>query len=82
MPKVITLYKTGCFTLPEIDMSQKRNSLGLSTADYRRILSELKNRPPSQRAFFRKLLVRALAMSAPAHLPVTHHVVPDPVVPT
>lgn len=82
MPKVITRYKTGCFTLPAIDMSQKRNSFGSSTADYPRILSELKNRPPSLRAFFRKLLVRALAMSGPTRLPVTHHVVPDPVVPT
>jgi hypothetical protein len=45
-----------------------------TTADYRRMLSELRLRPPSQRAFLRKLLTRAMPM-APKQFPVATHVV-------
>ncbi|MGB7494830.1 MAG: hypothetical protein WBR26_21810 [Candidatus Acidiferrum sp.] len=45
-----------------------------TTADYRRFLSELKLRPPSQRAFLRKLLSRAAA-TAPKQFPVANHAV-------
>jgi hypothetical protein len=54
---------------------------GLTTSDYRRILSELRLRPPTQRAFLRRLLTRAIAGSATNDLPVTIPVVHDPVGP-
>ena len=60
MSKVITFRGTDCLTLPVPNMGTKRNGQGLSTADYRRLFSELKLRPPSQRAFLRKLLSRAI----------------------
>jgi hypothetical protein len=70
-----------CFSLAAPDMRKKRNALGLSTGDFRRILSDLRHRPPSQRVFLRKLLRRALA-GAPKKFPVVNHVVPDPVSPS
>ena len=82
MSKVVTFSKADCFYLPEPDMRGKRNAHGLSTADFRRLLSELRLRPPSQRAFLRKLLSRALATGAPINFPVVDHAVHDPVGPT
>jgi hypothetical protein len=82
MPKVIALSRTDSFSLPLLDRQTKRKTHGLSTADFRRLLSELKSRPPSQRAFLRKLLSRAIANGAPTRFPVTNHAVPDPVVPS
>lgn len=53
----------------------------LTTGDYRRMLSELKLRPPSQRAFLRKLLTRA-TVTAPKQFPVASHVVRNLAVPS
>jgi hypothetical protein len=52
-----------------------------TTSDYRRILSDLRLRPPSQRAFLRKLLKRALLTGAPTVFPAVNRVVPDHVSP-
>ena len=82
MSKVITFRGTDCLTLPVPDMRMRRNAQGLSTADFRRILSELKHRPPSQRAFLRKLLSRAVVTGAPNGFPAVHHAVRDPVSPS
>jgi hypothetical protein len=82
MSKVIVMNETGGLILSAVDKSKKRNSQGLSTSDFRRILSDLRQRPPSQRAFLRKLLSRALATGAPTYFPVVNHAVPDPVHPS
>lgn len=82
MSKLIPVSSTGCLSLPEPDENKKRNLQGLSTADFRRLLTELRHRPPSQRAFLRKLLKRAIASGAPVHFPVPHHAVHNPVYPT
>ncbi len=82
MAKTTGMYETDCFSLPVPDMTKKRNAQGLSTDDFRRLLSELKQRSPSQRLFLRKLLHRAIANGAPAEFPVPSHVVPDPVGPS
>lgn len=42
----------------------KGRSPHLTTADYRRFLSEMRVRPPSERVFLRKLLQRAAANSS------------------
>lgn len=81
MSKVIVISHTDELTLPEENKNQKRNSRGLSTSDYRRLLSQLRLRPPTQRAFLRRLLTRAIAAGTSKGLPVTHHVV-VPVDPT
>jgi len=81
MTQVVQSYETGCFYLAAPVPGQKRNALGLSTADFRRILCDLKHRPPTQRAFLRKLLRCAIANGAPNGFPVVHHAVPDPVGP-
>ena len=82
MSKVIALEEVDTFFLPPLDPRKKRNVHGLSTSDFRRLLSDLRQRPPSQRAFLRKLLRRALAVGAPTGLPAVNHVVRNPVVPT
>jgi len=82
MSKVIQFSDSDCPSLPAPDPFSKRNRHGLSTADFRRMLCDLKSRPASQRAFLRKLLVRALATSVSTGLPVTNHAVPDPVFPS
>jgi hypothetical protein len=60
----------------------KRNPHTLTTADYRRLLSELRLRPPSQRAFLRKLLNRAFANSERAEFLEASRVVNDPAGPS
>jgi hypothetical protein len=81
MAKVIALSGTDRLSSPEQDENKKRNPQGLTTADFRRLLSEPSLRPPSQRALLRKLLKRAIASGAPANFPVTNHVVRNPVSP-
>jgi len=78
MSNVIVIPGTESFRLPPIDPRKKRNAQGLSTSDFRRLLTQLKHRPPSQRAFLRKLLRRAIATGAPTNFPVVHHVVRTP----
>jgi hypothetical protein len=81
MTKVVQSYEAGCLYLPAMMTGSKRNALGLSTADFRRILCDLKHRPPTQRVFLRRLLRRALANGRTNEFPVVHHAVPDPVSP-
>jgi len=82
MSKVIVLHEVGSFVLPTMEASKRRNAQGLSTSDFRRILTDLRHRPPSQREFLRRLLHRALATGAPTEFPVVNHAVPDPVLPS
>ena len=82
MAKLNTIPGALYLPLPELSKSKRQFSRNLTTADYRRILSELKLRPPTQRAFLRKLLTRALATGALNDLPAPNHVVDDPVVPS
>jgi hypothetical protein len=69
MSKTTVLYETDCLFLPAPGMRRKRNPLGLSTSDFRRLLTDLKQRPPSQRSFLRKLLSRAIAHGASKRSP-------------
>jgi hypothetical protein len=52
----------------------RRPSRLKTTADFRRLLCEMRLRPPSQRAFLRKFLKRAThtdaSMVFPVHIPV------------
>jgi hypothetical protein len=82
MPNAMEINEMDCFFLPAPDMGKKRNAQGLSTNDFRQILSDLRDRPASQSAFLRKLLHRAIADGASSEFPVTSHVVPDPVSPS
>jgi hypothetical protein len=82
MTKEITRQQTDCFSLPALGVHGRRNALGLSAADFRRISTDLKSRPPSQRTFLRKLLRRAIANGAPTQFPVTNHAVGVPVMPS
>jgi hypothetical protein len=81
MAKLIAFCGTDCLSLPEQEKNKKRNPQGLTTADFRRLLSEMRRRPPSERAFLRKLLKRAIASGDPVNFPVTDHVVGNPISP-
>ena len=82
MSKVIAFSGADRLSSPEQAKNRKRNPQGLTTADYRRLLSELKLRPPTQRAFLRKLLNRSLATVAAKQFPVTNRAVRNPVGPS
>jgi hypothetical protein len=47
-----------------------RATRGKTTADFRRLLCEMRLRPPSQRAFLRKFLKRAAVTGVPIAFPV------------
>jgi len=49
------------------------------TADYRRMLTEMRMRPPSQRSFLKKLLKRAVLTGTAIEFPVVNHAVRNPV---
>lgn len=82
MAKVIAFSSSDCLYLPEQHNHRVRNLQGLSTSDIRRLISDLRLRPPSHRAILRKLLRRALAAGPPKQFPVTNHAVLDPVSPS
>jgi len=67
---------------PELVVARRRNVNGLATEHDRSLLKELKLRPPSERAFLRKLLSRAIATGSPTHFPAITHAVFDPVSPS
>ena len=73
MPKVISISEARCFSPLAVKSGGKRDSRSITTADYRRLLSELQLRPPSQRAFLRKILKRAAVSGIPVAFPVTTH---------
>lgn len=57
--------------------SRSRTRFGLKTADFRRLLSDLKRRPLNEREFLRKLLKRAVAAKASKEFPATNLTIPD-----
>lgn len=78
MPKVISISETRRFSPPPETPAIKRNSHAMTTTDYRHLLTEMRLRPPSQRAFLRKFLKRAAATGVPMVFPVTTRVVLAP----
>jgi hypothetical protein len=82
MSKVDTIFGAAPPSLPGPGNINRQNAHGLTTSDYRRRLSELRLRPPSQRALLRKLLNRALFTGAHTEFPVTNRAVPYPVSPS
>lgn len=82
MSKVIAISDADELRLPEKNKNRKRNSQGLTTSDYPRFLSKVSLRPPTHRAFLRKLLIRAITPGATKGLPVANPVVVSPVDPT
>lgn len=82
MSKVMAISSSDCQYLPEHGQHKIRNLQGHSTAEIRRLLSDLSLRPHSHRVVLRRLLRRALAATPPKEFPVTSHVVPDPVGPS
>lgn len=56
----------------EAPARRARSCRGLKSADFRRLLSDLKRRPANEREFLRKLLKRAAAAKASIDFPVAN----------
>jgi hypothetical protein len=67
-----------CFYLPAPETGIKRNAQGMSNDDFRRLLSDLKQRPISDQVLLRELLHRAMQTGATPRFPVTNHAVLTP----
>lgn len=58
---------------------ERAKRAGFRTADYRRRLSDMRMRPPSQQTFLKKLLKRAAITGAVLEFPATTHASLNPV---
>ena len=77
MGKLIVMPSRGS-TLSSRTSSSRRNHVGMTTADFRRFLTNLQLQPPSHRGFLRALLRRALAARGPDRFPVAILANPTP----
>ena len=77
MSKLISITDTGRFAPDRSGLPRRIGPAVRRTADYRKMLSNMRLRPPSQRAFLKKLLLRAMLTGAPYEFPV-----PNPAAPT
>lgn len=75
MSKVVSISEMSRFSPPPERPVLRGTARPRTTTDYRRLLTEMRLRPPSQRAFLRKFLKRAAATGVPMVFPVTTHVV-------
>jgi hypothetical protein len=79
MSKLIAITEASRCNQTSSGLYERAQRAGFRTADYRRMLSEMGMRPPSQRAFLKKLLKRAAITGAALEFPVTTHVAHNPV---
>jgi hypothetical protein len=79
MSKLIAITEASRFNQTSSGLHERAKHAGFHTADYRRMLSAMRWRPPSQRAFLKKLLKRAAVSGAALEFPVTTHVALNPV---
>jgi hypothetical protein len=70
MSNVIEMSQTSVFLSAPENSNARRVSRVKTTADYRRLLGEMRLRPVSQRAFLSRLLKRAAANGVPLIFPV------------
>ena len=63
--------------LPEPSANRSQSCRVSKTTDFRRLLSDLKRRSPSERDFLRKLLKRAATAKASTNFPATILAIPD-----
>jgi hypothetical protein len=75
MSKLISITHASRFAPDRSGLPTRINRTAFRTADYRKMLSEMRMRPPSQRAFLKKLLKRAALAGVSYEFPVTNHAV-------
>jgi hypothetical protein len=73
MSQLIAITDASRFKQTRSGLHERAKRAGFRTADYRRMLSEIRMRPPSQRTFLKKLLKRAAITSAVLEFPATTH---------
>ena len=79
MSKLIPITDASRFCPDRRGLPGRTKRPGFRTADYRRMLTEMRLRPLSQRTFLKKLLKRAALTGAAHEFPVALHAVRDPV---
>jgi hypothetical protein len=79
MSKLISITDASRFHPAGSGFEAPAKRAGFRTAAYRKMLSEMRMRPPSQRAFLKKLLQRAALTAAINEFPVPNHAVLNPV---
>lgn len=79
MSKLIPITDAGRLYPERGGLPARTKRAAYRTADYRRMLTEMRRRPPSQRAFLKKLLKRAVLTGTAIEFPVVHHAVLSPV---
>ena len=79
MSKLIPITDASRFCPDRSGLPGRTKRPAFRTVDYRRMLTEMRLRPPSQRAFLKKLLKRAALTGAAQEFPVTLHAVGNPV---
>jgi hypothetical protein len=72
MKKLAVVPGVASLGLTEAPAKRSRTCRGLKTADFRRLLSDLKRGPANEREFLRKLLKRAAAAKASTSFPVAN----------
>jgi len=79
MSNVIEFSQIHLLSDPEASHAPYVPARRMTTSDYRKLLSEMRQRPASQRAFLRKLLKRAAVNGATIDFPVAVPRSTDPV---
>jgi hypothetical protein len=79
MSMLIPITDASRFNQTGSGLHERVKRAGFRTAYYRRMLSEMRMRPPSQRLFLKRLSKRAAITGAALEFPVTTHVSLNPV---
>jgi len=77
MSELIFITDASRSALDRSGLPERAQRMALRTSDYRKLLSDMRTRPPSQRAFLKKLLMRAALSAAVHEFPVINHAVPS-----
>jgi len=73
MNKLVSITDASRFAPDRSGLPGRIKRATVRTVDYRKMLSEMRQRPPSRRAFLRKLLKRAALIGATHEFPVANH---------
>lgn len=77
MNKLVSITDASRFAPDRSGFHGRVKRVAVRTTDYRKMLSEMRQRPPSQRAFLKKLLKRAALTGAAYKFPVPNHAAPN-----
>jgi len=77
MSRLIFITDASRSALDRSGLPERAKRAAFRTSDYRKLLSDMRMRPPSQKEFLKKLLKRAALSSAAHEFPAANHAVPS-----